>query len=101
MNKDAAGMLGILNRAGLVLFGPGLESALGKGKLLLLANDASPRTLKDLRLKAESRHLPIHYVESKEELGAPLGREELSAVLVISAKGAASLLAKLQKGESK
>lgn len=97
MNAEASGMLGILNRAGLILFGPGLESKLHKGHLLLLAKDASPRTLKDLRLKAKS--LPIFLIESKQELGTPLGRDELSAVLILSKKGAASILEKLQKGE--
>ncbi|MBE6126882.1 MAG: hypothetical protein E7182_02795 [Erysipelotrichaceae bacterium] len=101
MNDNASGMLGILNRAGLTSFGPGMEKSLRKGHLLLLAKDASPRTLKELETKAEALGLPIEWVKSKEELGTPLGRDELSAVLILSKKGALSLRQKLQKGESK
>ena len=96
MNRDAAGMLGILNRAGLIAFGPAVEGSLRKGHLLLLAKDASPSALR----RYASVPIPIYYVNTKEELGAPLGRDELSAVLVLSAKGAKSLLSKLQKGET-
>ena len=97
MNASAAGMLGILNRAGLLAFGPAVASSLKKAHLLLLAADASPRTLKEMTSLAAGKQ--IHYVGSKKELGEPLGREELSAVAVLSKKAAASLLAKLQKGD--
>lgn len=100
MNKEAFGMLGILNRAKVVAYGPALENSLRKGHLLLLAKDASPRTLKTLENKATTQHLSIAYIDSKEELGAPLGKDELSAVLITNAKAAQSLLSKLQKGES-
>ena len=99
MNASASGMLGILNRGKALVFGPGIEKSFPKAHLLLLAIDASPRTQKELRLKAEAHHVPIYEVESKAILGEPLGRDELSAVLVLSKKGASSLLGKLQKGE--
>ena len=99
MNEAAYGMLGILNRAGLTRFGPNLEKELRKGALLLLAKDASPKILASYERNAEALRLPIHYIPSKAELGAPLGRDELTAVLITSRKGAASLLEKLQKGE--
>ena len=99
MNSSAFGMLGILNRAGFVLFGPGTEKSLYKGALLLLALDASPRTKKEYEGPANALRLPIFYVSSKQELGSPLGRDELSAALITSKKGAKSLLEKLMKGE--
>ena len=97
MNPSASGMLGILNRAKLLAFGPAVEGSLKKAHLLLLALDASERTKKELCAKARC---PIEYVSTKAELGAPLGRTELSAVAVLSKKAAASLLGKLQKGET-
>ena len=100
MNGDAAGMLGILNRGKAIAFGPDMEKRLRKGSLLLLASDASERTKRELRAKAASLHLEIIEVGSKEELGAPLGRPELSAALILSKKGAESLKKKLQKGET-
>ena len=99
MNSQAAGMLGILNRAKKVAFGPAIEGAMRKGHLLLLALDASPRTQKELRAKATNANVPVDMTLTQAELGAPLGRDGLSAVLILDQKGAASLLHKLQKGE--
>ncbi|MCR5348990.1 MAG: hypothetical protein K6E59_05245 [Bacilli bacterium] len=95
MNPEAFGMLGILNRAGLLLFGPGLEKGLHKCHLLLLASDASENTSR----KLGGTSVKTFLVPSKEELGKPLGYGELSAVGVTSAKAAKALLGKLQKGE--
>ena len=100
MNPDAYGMLGILNRAGFIRFGEGMEKGFRKGYLLLLAKDASPRILKTFEEAAKANSLPIYYANTKQELGAPLGRDALTAVLVTSQKGASSLLKKLQKGET-
>lgn len=99
MNESAFGMLGILNRAKLVIFGPAVEDSLRKGHLLLLAEDASPRSKKTLLAKAESHGLEVYLIPTKQELGAPLGRDELTSVLITSKKAANSLLQKLSKGE--
>ena len=98
MNERASGMLGILNRAGLLVFGPSLETMMRKGALLLLAADASDNTSKNYRCLAERHHVPILEIESKSALGAPLGKEELSAVLITQKKAAESFRAKLTKG---
>ena len=100
MNPDAAGMLGILNRARLLAFGPAVVGAMRKAALLLLARDGSPWTLKEAEGEAIKYGVPVRYLDHKVELGAPLGREELVAVAVLSKKAAASLLSKLQKGET-
>ena len=99
MTSAASGMLGILNRAKAVAYGPEVEGKIRKGFLLLLAKDASPRSLKELRSLAETHGVPVVEIGSKSELGAPLGKAELTAVLILSKKGAASFKEKLQKGE--
>ena len=100
MNREAYGMLGILNRAKLIVFGPAVAGSMRKASLLLLAKDGSSWTIKECLAKANEFHVRVHYVETKEELGAPLGRPELTAVAVTSKKAADSLLEKLQKGET-
>ena len=100
MTPDAAGMLGILNRAKLIAFGPAVIGAMRKAHLLLLAKDGSSWTIKEALAEAEKYHVQVHYVDQKTELGQPLGRDELTAVAVLSKKAAASLLSKLQKGET-
>ena len=100
MSPEAAGMLGILNRGKMLAFGPATLGAMRKASLLLLARDGSAWTKQDALAEAEKYHVPVYYVETKIELGRPLGRDELTAVAVLSKKAAASLLSKLQKGET-
>lgn len=100
MNPDAAGMLGILNRGRMLAFGSAVIGSMRKAALLLLARDGSSWSLKEAEGEAAKYRVPVYYVDTKVELGAPLGREELVAVAVLSKKAAASLLRKLQKGET-
>lgn len=97
--NEALGMLGILNRAKLLAFGPAVDGLFHKAKLVLLAEDASPRRKKEVLAAVNGKKIPLHLIQSKIELGRALGRDELSVVLVLDAKAAKSLLAKLQKGE--
>ena len=99
MNKDASGMLGILNRAGLLAFGYDALPKMRKAALVLLASDAASASLSKLLSAAKKFGVETLTVGTKEELGAPLGYPVLSAVAVLSKKGAASLKEKLQKGE--
>ncbi len=100
MNASANGMLGILNRAGLLAFGYDALPKMRKASLLLLASDAASASLSKVLSAARQHGVQTLVVGTKEELGAPLGYPVLSAVAVLSKKGAASLLEKLQKGES-
>ncbi len=99
MNPSAAGMLGILNRAGLVAFGYDCLTKMRKASLILLASDASDNTVSKIASAAKSAGVPLLEIGSKAELGQPLGYPELSAVAILSQKGAKSLREKLQKGE--
>ena len=99
MNASSKGMLGILNRAGLLAFGYDALPKMRKASLVLLASDASASSLSKITSCAKKQGVETLIVGTKEELGAPLGYDELSAVAVLSRKGAASLKEKLQKGE--
>ncbi len=99
MNKNASGMLGILNRAGLLAFGYDALTKMRKAALVLLAGDASPASLAKIASAAKRQGIEVLTVGSKAELGAPLGYPELSAVAILSRKGANSLKEKLQKGD--
>ena len=100
MNKDAAGMLGILNKAGLLAFGYDALPKMRKAALVLLASDAASASLGKILSSAKKFNVETLVVATKAELGAPLGYPVLSSVAVLSRKGAASLKEKLQKGES-
>ena len=99
MNKAASGMLGILNRAGLLCFGGDVLPKMRKAALVLLASDASENSLAKILPAAKAKGVETMVIGSKAELGAPLGYPELSAVLVLSKKAASSLKEKLQKGD--
>ncbi len=67
-------------------------AATGKARLVLVANDASPRAsrrLEDLCEAAEIRYITAPF--SKAELGAALGRAECSAVATSDAGFARSI----------
>ncbi len=99
MNPAASGMLGILNRAGLVAFGFDALAKMRKASLVLLASDASENSLSKFKKAASAYRVEIDLSQTKAALGAPLGYPELSAVAILSKKGAASFKEKLQKGE--
>ena len=101
MNSRASGLLGILNKAGLLALGPAVLPSLRKASLLLLAEDASLSSVKKLVSQARELNIPILYIPSKQELGAPLGYEELSALAILSKKGAKAFLEKHEKGDPK
>ncbi len=99
MNKEAFGMLGILNRAGLVAFGYDCLPKMRKASLLLLASDASSESLRKIVSAANLFKVETMLIGNKADLGAPLGYAELSAVAILSQKGAKAFKEKLQKGE--
>ena len=100
MNPSASGMLGILNRAGLLAFGYDALTKMRKASLLLLGGDASTSSLSKFTSLASKLGVEILTVPTKAELGAPLGYDELTAVAILSKKGAASLKEKLRKGDN-
>lgn len=99
MNRSAAGMLGILNRAGLLAFGGDVTAKMRKASLVLLAGDASENTLGKVMPLIRQYGVETITIATKEELGAPLGYPELSCVLLLQGKAAKSFKEKLQKGD--
>ena len=94
--KKELSFLGLLNRGGKIVFGPGLEHSLGKANLLLIASDASsPSKMQD---KAVAAGIVTISTYTKAELGQALGYEELSFVAIRGKKECKAFLSKA-KGE--
>ena len=96
MNR-ALSFLGLLNRGGRLVFGQGIESALHKIDLLLVANDAKNK--ERMIQKAISAKLVLCTDFSKAELGSALGYDELSYIGIKGKKEAKAFLNKT-KGAS-
>lgn len=86
MNEKALyQFLGLCQRAGAMLSGneqlrDGLRNK--KGRLLLITEDASPRTVKDYQLMAQRAQIPCRIFGEKEILGRALGKGVRTAVLI-------------------
>jgi ribosomal protein L7Ae-like RNA K-turn-binding protein len=89
MNPQVYGFLGLL-RGGKLLIGSSLLEAVGKAKLILLAEDASANTQKAALDKAHYRDIPVLMLPSKAALGQALGFDQISVVGVLDKAAAAS-----------
>ncbi len=90
--------LGLCHKAGAMLSGDqqlrdGLKHK--KGKLLLIAEDASPRTIKDYQLMAQRAQIPWRMFGEKEILGSALGKGIRTAVLITDTGFSKALLKKM------
>ena len=89
MRKDnVLGFLGILFRGHKALIGMEARES-NKGKMAFLAFDASENSKKDVNALLEG--IPVNKRYSKIELGEALGYPEVSFILIIDKKAAASL----------
>lgn len=94
MNKrNLSGLLGMCRRAGRLVTGFDAALALCKepSVLLMVAQDASPRTVKELRFRVKQHKLytvPL----TKEELGAALGLQKPVAVVATADEGFAKAM---------
>jgi ribosomal protein L7Ae-like RNA K-turn-binding protein len=78
--------LGLANRARKVISGEELvlkEIRSGKAKLVLLASDASANTAKRITDKTNYYKVPLKTVETRQELGHAIGRDERVVVAVL------------------
>jgi len=81
-----ARLLGLGLRAGNVVVGvAGVRAGLQRGKLacVVLAQDASPRTMEKIGRLAEAKKTPVLRGPAAAELGAGLGRPPVQAVGVV------------------
>ena len=99
MNKIYS-LLGLCQRAGKLISGEvGSQQAIQKGnaKLLLLAEDASANTKQKFQNSAVYYHIPLYTIGTKEAIGAALGKDSRS-VLVITEEGfAKSIVQKINQ----
>ena len=94
--KDVAGALGLAQKAGKISSGDlGVKEALsdGKVKLLVIAADTSPNTVKELKYAAEKASVPIISCMTRAALGLCIGKAPRAAVAVLD-NGFAGLIMK-------
>jgi predicted RNA-binding protein YlxR (DUF448 family) len=97
--KAVRGTLGLAAKAGLIVGGKdGVRAALASqnAQVLLLAQDASPRLVKDLRIRAGDR-LVVELPLTTETLGAQIGKGPRAALVVTSGRPARALLDELHR----
>ena len=86
MKKETLNMIGLAKRAGAVMSGSFLvEQALRrkKARLVLVAEDASENTKKQITALCQSRSVPLGVAGLKDELGHALGQGERSCMAII------------------
>ncbi len=92
---DVLGLLGLAQRAGQLTVGVEItRKALSAGevRLVLLAEDASPRQIERVRVLAGHRGVPVAGLRSQDMLGRALGKGPVSAVGVTGRSFARRLL---------
>ncbi|MFX3624660.1 MAG: YlxQ family RNA-binding protein [Ectobacillus sp.] len=97
MNKWIS-LLGLANRARKVISGEELvlkEVRSGKAKLVLLAEDASLNTAKRITDKTTYYKVPMKTVETRQDLGHAIGKDERVVVAVLDEGFARKLLSML------
>lgn len=91
MSADVTGLLGICRRAGKLAVGfDAAAGAVKKGtaKAVLLAEDVSPKTAKELRFLAAEPAVPVLSLSlSKEQTGAALGLMKPVGALAVTDTG--------------
>lgn len=100
-NENLYRFLGLAQRAGCVLSGndqlrDGLKNK--KGKLLLIAEDASERTAKEYRMMAENSGISCVVFGEKDKLGQALGKGVRTALLLTDSGFCGAVLKKLEAG---
>ncbi len=90
------GLLGLGARGGRIAIGVGATRAAlqrGEARVVLLAADASPRTLEKIERLALATGIPVRRGPAAETLGSRLGRPPVMAVAVRDRELAAGVLA--------
>lgn len=92
MDKRTLSFLGLLRKGGNLVIGKGVEDAIPKCSLLIVAEDAGEAVKKALLDKAAFHHKIVLTNVSKETLGEALGFDSLSSVAIIHPKAAKKIL---------
>lgn len=96
-------LVGLALKAGKLMLGDQAcrkALALGQGRLVILADDASERTRRTFLELAQTTGVPACYLGRKTQLGQRLGREQV-AVLVVTDVSLAQAIKKALAGDEK
>jgi ribosomal protein L7Ae-like RNA K-turn-binding protein len=100
--EEIRGLLGLARRAGRLSVGSRetrLALRRGEIRLVLLAEDASPRDRERLVRVAEEEEVPSHVVGTRAALGAAIGRDAVAVVGVRDRGMAEALEARLSSSQ--
>jgi len=92
-------LLGIAQKAGYVVSGDfAVKESFKKNVfLLILANDISLNSEKELLLLAKKKNIPVLKILSKSDMGSSIGKGTRSSIAVINEKFARALEKKINK----
>lgn len=79
-------LLGLAYRARKLISGEELvikEIQKRKAKLVIISNDASPNTTKKLQDKCNFYGVPFRYIDTREQLGKAIGKDERVVVALL------------------
>lgn len=96
MAERALGLLGLAARAGVLTIGTGATRAglqRGEVRLVVLADDRSPRTEEKVERLARGTAVPVVIGPAAETLGARIGRGPVQAVGIVDPGFAEGILA--------
>lgn len=99
MDSKIYGFFGLAKRAGKTVLGiDGIINSVryGKSKLVILAQDASENTKKQITDKCTFYNVPLIVFGDKESLAKSMGTENAAAVSVIDKNFADALMKKLE-----
>ncbi|PTJ90537.1 YlxQ family RNA-binding protein [Staphylococcus simulans] len=101
MNKsNILNFLGLAMRAGKVKSGESViltEIKKRKTSLVILSEDASSRTTKEISQKCESYHIPLRIFGTREELGQALGKSSRVNIAIMDNGFAKKLLSMIDE----
>lgn len=99
-SKKVLSLIGLATRAGKTVsgeFSTEKSVKLGKGYLVLVAEDASENTRKKFRNMCDFYQVPVFVLGSKEELGRYCGKEFRASLAVQDENFAKAILKELEK----
>ena len=94
-------LLGMAQKARRLVVGDAAKAAVdgGKAKIVIIANDASPRTVDKVIHAANDKDIRVKICFTKEELAKAVGKDGLTAVIAVTDEGFARSLEKLFTNE--
>jgi len=102
MTNKTLGFLGLIAKAGALAYGTfATEKTVKSGKayLVLIANDASENTKKDICNLCDGHEVPYRIWMNKEQLGTYVGKGERTVLAVTNEGFADALVKKIDQGE--